>query len=64
MDDKPLTLDSVAQAVMDLAEEVGALRRKLRKQKRKCDRCRRERAPRVGFRLGDDASVEQDPEED
>lgn len=47
-----------------LAERVIKLEASLKRLKRKCSRCRRERVPAIGFRLGDDASVEQDQDDD
>jgi hypothetical protein len=47
-----------------LASRVIELEAELRKMRRRCRRCREDRAPAIGFRLGDDASTEQDPDDE
>jgi len=55
--DDPVDLEFVIERMIKLEAA-------LKRMRRKCRRCREERTPAIGFRLGADATIEQEPDDD
>ena len=62
MSDEPITLDDVVAAVQQLAEEVGKLKRKVAKAKRRCKKQHGDHEC-IGFRVVQDEDDPEVPEE-